>query len=68
MKPSVKCKSSGLKRGLTELSEETGESMQTLNHWHKNKPRLFELVLKGVVAERFVSRIKQTGEKNEKVL
>jgi len=55
MKPSELCKQAGLK-SLLELSEITGESVQTLNNWHKNKPRLFNLVLRGAVMEK-LSRI-----------
>jgi len=51
MKPSEKCKLAGLK-SLKELSEISGESVQTLNNWHKNKPMLFELTLKGAVVKR----------------
>ena len=58
MKPSEKAKAAGLK-SLAELAEISGESVQTLNNWHKNKPRLFELVLKGAVAEQFAQRLEQ---------
>lgn len=51
MKPSEKCKAAGLK-SLAELSEISGESVQTLNNWHKNKPKLFDLVLRGAVVKR----------------
>lgn len=44
MKPSEKCKAEGLK-SLTELSEITGESVQTLNNWYKHKPNVFDAVL-----------------------
>lgn len=58
MKPSEKAKAAGMK-SLAELAEISGESVQTLNNWHKNKPRLFDLVLKGAVAERFAKNIDQ---------
>lgn len=48
MKPSEKCKAAGLK-SLAELSEITGESVQTLNNWNKNKPHFFEIVLAGAI-------------------
>jgi len=48
MKPSEKCKAAGLK-SLAELAEITGESVQTLNNWFKNKPVVFDLVLRGAV-------------------
>ena len=51
MKPSEQCKAAGLK-SLVALSEMSGESVQTLNNWYKNKPRLFELVLMGAVAKK----------------
>ena len=56
MKPSEKVKLVGLK-SFAELSEVSGESVQTLNNWYKNKPRLFELVLIGVVVEKFANSI-----------
>lgn len=55
MTPSEHCKKAGLK-SLAELAQITGESVQTLNNWHKsNNPvyrRRFELLLKGVVFEK----------------
>jgi len=54
MKPSEKCKEAGLK-SLAELSEISGESVQTLNNWSKNKPVVFELVLKGAAAKKLCS-------------
>ena len=55
MKPSEKCKLAGLK-SLAELSQISGESVQTLNNWHKKKPRVFELVLRGAAMEK-LSRV-----------
>ncbi len=55
MKPSEKCKVAGLK-SLNELSQLSGESVQTLNNWYKNKPRVFELVLRGAAMEK-LSRV-----------
>jgi len=55
MKPSEKCKEAGLK-SLAELAEITGESVQTLNNWSKNKPRVFDLVLRGSAMEK-LSRV-----------
>ena len=48
MKPSEQCKEVGLS-SLNQLAEITGESVQTLNNWHKNKPKLFKAVLAGAV-------------------
>mgnify|MGYP001309640552 CR=1 FL=1 len=58
MKPSEKAKAAGLK-SLAELAEISGESVQTLNNWHKHKPRLFNLVLKGAIAEQFAKRVEK---------
>ena len=49
MKPSEQCKEAGLK-SLVQLSQITGESQQTLINWHKNKPRLFAVVVAGAQA------------------
>lgn len=49
MTPSQQAKAAGLK-GLTEVSNLTGVSLQTLTNWHKNKPRLFVVVVKGCVS------------------
>lgn len=56
MKPSEVCKSAGLK-SLAELSEFSGESVQTLNNWYKSEPRRFELVLKGVLFEQSMKKL-----------
>lgn len=56
MKPSEACKKAGL-RSLKELAHISGESVQTLNNWHKKYPRRFELILKGVVLERSVAQL-----------
>lgn len=42
-------KSAGLK-SLSEVSELTGVSTQTLNNWHNDKPRLFAIVIAGCAA------------------
>jgi len=52
MTPSQQAKTqAGMK--LSEVSELTGVSPQTLANWHKHKPKLFAVVLAGC---------KQTGE------
>ena len=51
MTPSEQCQKAGLS-SLAELIKLSGIAKQTLIDWHKTKPRLFELVLKGVVSER----------------
>lgn len=47
------CKDAGL-TGLSELSEVTGVSNQTLINWHKNKSKkaLIEVVIAGAVSNR----------------
>ena len=56
MKPSEKAKAAGMK-SLDELAEISEESVQTLNNWFKKKPRRFELILKGAVAEKFARNL-----------
>ncbi len=56
IKPSVLCKNAGLK-SLCELSDITGQSVQTLNNWHKYKPKLFDLLLVGAVTEKFERKL-----------
>ena len=51
MSPSEQCKSAGLK-SLAELSKISGESVQTLINWHKNKPLLFKVLIAGAVVSK----------------
>lgn len=55
MSPSEQCKKAGLK-SLAELAEISGESVQSLNNWHKSDNpvyrRRFELLLKGTLFEK----------------
>jgi hypothetical protein len=53
MKPSEQCKQAGL-NSLAELIEISGVSEQTLINWHRNKPKLFAVVVAGAVALRKV--------------
>lgn len=46
--PSQQCKEAGLK-SLAELVRISEVSEQTLINWHKNKPRLFAVLLTGAV-------------------
>ena len=46
MTPSQQAKAAGLK-SLAVVTRITGVSKSTLFDWHKNKPRLFAVVLKG---------------------
>ena len=48
--PSKIAKSFGLK-SLKQVSDIAKVSIQTLINWHKNKPDLFIIVLKGVCSE-----------------
>ncbi|MGB0943118.1 MAG: hypothetical protein ACPGUE_11980 [Marinomonas sp.] len=46
MTPSKQAKELGL-NSLTQVSELTGQSLQTLTNWFNDKPELFEIVLLG---------------------
>jgi len=50
MTPSQQAKAQGLK-SLTQVSDITGVSLQTLSNWHKDKTELFRIVLIGCLAE-----------------
>jgi hypothetical protein len=50
MTPSQKAKSVGLK-SLTQVSQITGVSLNTLTNWDRDKPELFRIVLLGVKAD-----------------
>ena len=50
MTASEKAKALGLK-SLAQVCQMTGQSAQTLNNWHKNKPELFDVVLVGCYAK-----------------
>ena len=47
MTASQQAKRMGLK-SLTEVAQHTDTSLNTLINWHKNKPKLFNVVLLGV--------------------
>ena len=49
MTASKQAKELGLK-SLTQVSELTGQSLQTLTNWFNDKPELFKVVLLGCVA------------------
>lgn len=51
MKPSEQCKTAGLK-SLAELVEYSCVSEQTLINWHKRRPELFNLIVKGAVKQK----------------
>ena len=48
--PSKQAKGLGLK-SLTQVSELTGQSLQTLTNWFNDKPELYEVVLLGCAAK-----------------
>jgi len=50
MTPSQQAKAEGLK-SLSVVARLTGQSLQTLGNWAKNKPDLFRIVLKGCKVE-----------------
>jgi hypothetical protein len=47
--PAEQAKAEGL-RSLSEVANMTGQSLQTLGNWAKNKPALFRIVLLGCKA------------------
>lgn len=49
MTPSQQTKKEGLK-SLSQVSKMTGQSVQTLSNWAKDKPELFKIVLLGCKA------------------
>lgn len=60
MTPAKRCKQLGLS-GLSEVCEATKQSPQCLDNWFKNKPELFDIVVKGVVLDK---NIKLFGRNN----
>jgi hypothetical protein len=50
MTASEAAKAANLK-SLKQVSELTGQSNQTLINWHKDKPKLYRVVLLGCVAK-----------------
>lgn len=50
MTASEQAKAAGLK-SLAQAAEISGQSVRTLNNWHKAKPKLFAIVLAGCVSE-----------------
>ncbi len=53
MTPSKKAKSMGLK-SLNEVSEMTGQTVQTLINWDRDRPELFRLVLIGCATDKLM--------------
>jgi len=48
--PSQQCKAAGL-RSLKQLSEVCGESEHTLYNWHKNRPKVFAMLIVAALLE-----------------
>ncbi|RLJ20015.1 hypothetical protein DJ031_06815 [bacterium endosymbiont of Escarpia laminata] len=59
MKAAEQAKAEGLK-SLSQVSEMTGVSLQTLGNWAKNKPALFSVVLAGCKATQGAIEMKRT--------
>lgn len=57
IKPSEQCKASGLK-SLDELSKITKVSTATLRNWSRNRPELFDVVLRGAAAIKVYGEVK----------
>jgi hypothetical protein len=62
MSASSTAKKAGLK-GLALVIEMTGQSRQTLQNWHKDKPDLFNVVIAGCVA---LIGDRESGQKTER--
>ena len=58
MTAAEQAKKAGMK-SLAEVSQMTDIRFQTLNNWHKNRPKLFRLVILGCVADKIIQ-----GEEN----
>lgn len=56
MTPSQQAKAAGLK-SLAVVAEMTGQSVQTLSNWAKNKPELFQIVLAGCKAAQKIEEV-----------
>ena len=51
MTPSRQAKAAGLKN-LTQVSNLTGVSLNTLTNWHRDKQKLFAMVIEGCVSHQ----------------
>lgn len=61
MSASKDAKAMGLK-SLKIAIEMTGQSRQTLQNWHEDKPELFKVVIAGCVALQKQTEIKEIDE------
>ena len=59
MTPSQQAKAAGLK-SLTQVSQITGVSLNTLTNWHRDKQLLFKIVLLGC---RFSLKVQEVEER-----
>ena len=64
MTASQQAKAAGLK-SLAEVSRITGQSIETLNNWSRNKPDLFEVVLLGAKAKKRTARVQEMREASD---
>ena len=62
MKPSEVCKAAGL-YNLNELADLTGTAPQVLIRWHKEKPRLFNIVVLGAVQQKIQNAADYAADK-----
>lgn len=60
MTTAKQCKEIGLS-GLKEVAEATNQSPQTLDNWAKDKPELFDIILKGVVFDKNIKLFDKKG-------
>lgn len=67
MTPSQQAKAAGLKN-LSQVAELTGQSLQTLTNWQRNKPDLFRIVLAGCAYELNINGELKEWLKNIKAL
>lgn len=58
--PAEQAKTEGLK-SLSQVSKMTGQSLQTLSNWAKNKPELFKIVLLGCGAKAALTENRRQG-------
>lgn len=61
--PSQQCKQAGLK-SLAELVRASGVSEQTLINWHRDKPKLFELLICGALNKKAQYLVNSIDNKN----
>jgi hypothetical protein len=57
--PSEQCKSAGLK-SLAEVVRATGVSERTIINWSKSRPKLFKIIIAGVLAKKNIGERKMT--------